>query len=293
MAAELEQPTPDGSPGPTRLPPNSPTRTFRLLIFADRFPPWAPLPFFGVLPYNHPAMTTNADFAHPEFLADPAWLNDHLDDPDLVVVDLDAEAGYNRGHIPGALFLDNNYERNPETGWVNTFPPDRFAEACQSLGIGDDTLVVAYDNNMSLHAARFWWTLSYYGHRQVRVLDGGWRRWVSEGGAVAFDRSVPKEGQVFTPAADPSLIVGLEEVQAGCAIGGANAGDTVIWDTRTTAEYSGAVSRNLRPGHVAGAVHLDWMDLMDRATHRFRRPEEMRELLASAGITPDKAVFAY
>ncbi len=238
-------------------------------------------------------MTTNTAFANPNNLADPAWLQAHLDDPDLVIVDLDAEAGYLRGHIPGALFLDNNYERNPETGWVDTFPPDRFAAACLALGIGDDTLVVACDNNMSLHAARFWWTLAYYGHRNVRVLDGGWRRWVSEGGAVAFDRAVPRSGAAFTPKADPSLIATYDQVRAGCPIGGANAADTVIWDTRTTAEYSGAASRNKRPGHVTGAAHLDWMDLMDRATHRFKSPEELRQLLAAAGITPDKAVFAY
>ena len=104
-------------------------------------------------------MTIENEFANTEYLADPAWLQAHRNDPDLVIVDLDAEAGYLRGHIPGALFLDNNYERNPETGWVDTMPPDRFAAVCQALGIGDDTLVVACDNNMSLHAARFWWTL--------------------------------------------------------------------------------------------------------------------------------------
>ena len=251
------------------------------------------MPFTCPLPYNLPAMTTDNTFANPQYLADPEWLRAHLNDPDLVIVDLDAEAGYLRGHIPGALFLDNNYERNPETGWVDTFPPDRFASACQALGIGDDTLVVAYDNNMSLHAARFWWTLSYYGHRNVRVLDGGWRRWVSEGGAVAFDRAASRDGAVLTPRVDSSLIVEYDEVRTGCAIGGANAADTVIWDTRTTAEFSGAVSRNNRAGHVAGAVHLDWMDLMDRSTRRFKPVEEMRQLLANAGITPDKAVFAY
>lgn len=238
-------------------------------------------------------MTTENTFSNPQYLADPAWLRDHLDDPDLVIIDLDAEAGYLRGHIPGALFLDNNYERNPETGWVDTFPPERFAAYCLGLGIGDDTLVVAYDNNMSLHAARFWWTLAYYGHRNVKVLDGGWRRWVSEGGAVAFDRGDAQGKAVFTPQADPSLIATYDDVRAGCPIGGANAADTVIWDTRTTAEYSGAVSRNHRPGHVAGAVHLDWMDLMDRATHRFKSPGELQRLLSDAGITPDKAVFAY
>ena len=238
-------------------------------------------------------MTIETAFANPQYLTDPAWLMDHVSDTNVVIVDLDAEAGYLRGHIPGAVFLDNNYERNPDTGWVDTMPPERFAAVCQGLGIGDDTLVVAYDNNMSLHSARFWWTLSYYGHRNVRVLDGGWRRWVSEGGGVAFDRSSSRSGSTFTPQADSSLIVGYEGVRAGCAIGGANAADTVIWDTRTTAEYSGAVSRNNRPGHVAGAVHLDWMDLMDRNTHRFKPAGELRQLLDGAGITTDKAVFSY
>ena len=251
------------------------------------------LPFAPALPYNLPAMNTVSNFVNPQYLADPAWLKEHMGDPDVVIVDLDSEAGYLRGHIPGAVFLDNNYERNPETGWVDTMPPERFAAVCQGLGIGDDTPVVACDNNMSLHAARFWWTLSYYGHRNVRVLDGGWRRWVSEGGAVAFDRSAPRSGAVFTPQVDRSLIATFDEVRAGCGIGGANATDTVIWDTRTAAEYSGAVSRNSRPGHVAGAVHLDWMDLMDRETHRFKAPGVLRQLLDDAGIVADKAVFAY
>ena len=251
------------------------------------------LPFAPALPYNLPAMTTETIFSNPDLLADPAWLSAQLNDSNLVVVDLDAEAGYLRGHIPGAVFLDNNYERNPETGWVDTMPPERFAAVCRNLGIGDETLVVAYDNGMSLHAARFWWVLNYYGHRNVRVLDGGWRRWFAEGHPVAFDRASPAPGAGFTARADPSLMAGYEEVRSGCLIGGANADGTIIWDTRTTAEYSGAVSRNKRPGHVAGAVHLDWMDLMDRETHRFKPAGELRRLLSQAGITPDKAVYAY
>ena len=252
------------------------------------------MPLPAPLPYNLPAMTTETHFVNPHFLADPAWLQDHLDDTGLVIVDLDAEAGYLRGHVPGAVFLDNNYERNPETGWVDTMPPERFAAVCQALGIGDDTLVVAYDNNLSLHAARFWWTLSYNGHTNVKVLDGGWRGWVAGGGAIAFSRAASREGAVFTPRVDDSLIVEFDEVRAGCSIGGANAAGTVIWDTRSTGEYSGAVNRaNKRPGHVAGAVHLDWMELMDRASHRFKPASELRRMLDNQGITADKAIFAY
>ena len=245
------------------------------------------------LPYNLPAMSADTNFTNPHFLADPRWLKSNLGSPDLVIVDLDAEAGYLRGHVPGAVFLDNNYERNPETGWVDTMPPDRFASVCRNLGIGDDTLVVAYDNNMSLHATRYWWTLSYYGHRNVKVLDGGWRGWVAEDGPIAFDRSHSSTGALFTPRIDPALIAGYDDVRAACPIGGNNSDKAVIWDTRTTAEFSGAVSRNKRPGHVAGAVHLDWMDLMDRETLRFKSPDELRQLLDGVGITADKAIFAY
>ncbi len=240
-------------------------------------------------------MRDSTELVRPELLADPDWLAGHRDTANLVVVDLDAEAGYRRGHIPGAAHLPDNYERNPATGWVNTLPPERFAAVCQQLGIGDATLVVAYDNNLSLYAARFWWVLNYYGHSRVKVLDGGWRRWVAEGHPIAFGPAAPASADLaFTPRIDASRLAAFQDVQAGCSVGGAAAGDTTLWDTRSGGEYSGAINRgNKRAGHVAGAVHLDWLDLMDRETHRFKPAGEMRRLLNRRGITPDKAVFAY
>ena len=228
--------------------------------------------------------------AHPEYLIAPAELHDCLAAPDLVLVDLDSAAGYQRGHIPGAAPLADSYERNPATGWVNTLPPERFAAVCQGLGIGDNRAVVAYDNNLSLYAARFWWTLRYYGHCQVRVLDGGWRAWIAAGGPVSFAPPPAGAAEVcFTPQVDPSLSVDLPAVRAGC-----NLDDTVIWDTRSAGEFAGAVNRgNKRSGHIAGAVHLDWLDLMERDTHRFKPAAELRQILNEKGITADKAVFAY
>ena len=229
-------------------------------------------------------------FAHPEYLMEPAELLARLGEPGLVIVDLDAAAGYQRGHIPGAVHLADNYERNPATGWVNTLPADKFAAVCRSLGIGDATPVVAYDNNMSLYAARFWWTLNYYGHRKVRVLNGGWRTWIAAGGPVSFEPPpAVAAAPVFTPQVVPSLIVGLDAVKAGCSLE-----DTVIWDTRSAGEYSGQVNRgNQRAGHIAGAIHLDWLDLMEPETHRFKPAAELRRILDDRGIRPDKAVFAY
>ena len=234
-------------------------------------------------------MTREEGFAHPEFLVDAAWVAAHLDDPAVVIVDGDVEAGYLRGHIPGAALVPDNYEKDPARGRVHILPPEPFAAMCQNLGIGDDTLVVAYDNNQSLYAARLWWALNYYGHTQVKVLDGGWRRWVAEGRPVSFDRPTPRTGATFTPAIDAAIMVQADELKAACHLP-----DAVLWDVRSEGEYRGANDRgNRRAGHIPGAVHLEWHNVMERDSHRFKPAAEIRQLLTNHGITPDKAVFAY
>ncbi|MCI0771536.1 MAG: hypothetical protein J4N94_06615, partial [Chloroflexi bacterium] len=81
----------------------------------------------------------------------------------------------------------------------------------------------------------------------------------------------------------------LDDVKAACVLD-----DAVIWDVRTEGEFDGSVNRgNRRVGHVAGAVHLEWSELMDAETHRFRSEAEMRVLLNGLGITPDKTAYAY
>ena len=109
-------------------------------------------------------MTTGSGYAHPEYPVDAAWVDAHKDDPNVVIVDTDVEPAYLRGHIPGAVLVPDNYEKDPDTGRIHIMPPDKFAAMCQGLGIGDDTLVVAYDHSQSLYATRLWWALNYYGH---------------------------------------------------------------------------------------------------------------------------------
>jgi thiosulfate/3-mercaptopyruvate sulfurtransferase len=234
-------------------------------------------------------MPTADGFAHPEFLVDPAWVEAHLNDPNVVVVDTDIAPAYDRGHIPGAGLVPDNFEKDPDTGRVHILPPQKFVAMAEGLGIGDDILVITYDNSQSLYAARLWWALNYYGHRNVKVLDGGWRRWVSQGGMVSFSRPRPAGRVKFTPMVDKSLMSTGDELKACC-----NLSDVVVWDVRTTAEYAGADTRgNRRPGHIPGAVHLEWNNVMDRESHRFRPAAEIRRILAEKGITPDKEVHSY
>ena len=234
-------------------------------------------------------MTTNSGFVHPEYLVDAAWVDQHRNDSDVAVVDTDVEAAYLRGHIPGAVMVPDNFEKDPDTARTHIMNPQQFATMCQGLGIGDDTLVIAYDGSQSLYAARLWWALNYYGHASVKVLDGGWRRWVCEGRQVSFDRPNPNAGVKFTPKANDSIMVKVDELKASC-----NLEDAVIWDVRSDGEYDGSNNRgNQRIGHIPGAVHLEWFHVVDRETHRLKEPQEIRRILNEKGLTPDKAVYTY
>jgi thiosulfate/3-mercaptopyruvate sulfurtransferase len=228
-------------------------------------------------------------YAFPEFLADTEWLAEHMSDENIRIVHTDVVDAYQRGHIPGAVMVPDNYEKDPDTKRVHILPPDRFAEMVESLGIGDDTLVVAYDNSRSLYAGRLWWALRYYGHDDVKVLNGGWRKWLREGRSVSIDAADLREGVRFTPAPDESLIVGTEELAWIH-----DRPDVAVWDVRSRREYTGENTRgNRRPGHIPGASHLEWLELMDLETHTFKPAEEMRRILESKGITPEKEVVAH
>ena len=109
-----------------------------------------------------------------------------------MIVDTDLDPAYTRGHIPGAVLVPDNFEKNPDSGRVHIMNPEQFAAMCQGLGIGDDTHVITYDNSQSLYAARLWWALNYYGHTNVQVLNG---RLAAVGDRGAQDRVDPGQGR--------------------------------------------------------------------------------------------------
>ena len=229
------------------------------------------------------------EYAHPEYLADTGWLADHLDDANVRVVDTDVADQYRRAHIPGAVMVPDNYEKDPDTNRVHILGPDAFAQMVQSLGIGDDTLVVSYDNSRGLYAARLWWALNYYGHTNARVLNGGWRKWLSEGRSASTVSANADTGVTFTPNANPSLIVTTDQLKEDY-----NKAGVVVWDVRGRGEYTGENNRgNKRDGHAPGAIHLEWLELIDDRTHLLKPAAEVRRILEDNGITPDKRIHAH
>ncbi|MCC7366187.1 MAG: sulfurtransferase [Dehalococcoidia bacterium] len=235
------------------------------------------------------------EYAHPELLAEPDWLAEHLDDPGVRIIDCATLEAYRRAHIPGAVQLPTHYyikepASTPESDH-GTFvmAPGDFERLMGRLGVSNETLVVPYDDNNALVAARLWWVLKYYGHDNCKVLNGGWHRWLSEGRPVTF-HAAKAPPATFTARPRPELIADAAYLEAhhdqpGCQ----------VLDARTDEEWLGTNDRgNRRAGHVPGAHHLEWVRFVRRDDARtFLPADEVAALLAGAGIERDKATITY
>lgn len=231
---------------------------------------------------------TDQEYARPEMLTDTAWLAAHLHEPALRIVDCDNRDAYRRAHIPGAVTFRGHHYLKEEEGALSIMGPGKFAEAMGVLGIGDDTLVVAYDGFSGLYAARLWWALNYYGHTQVTVLNGGWDKWLAEGRSITTSVSQsPKT--TFVPYAHEKLIARWEYLRD--SIGRA---DRILLDVRSDEEWTGANQRGTkRGGRVPGAVHLEWLNSVDRSTKEFKPAVELRAMFERTGVRPEREVITY
>ncbi len=219
------------------------------------------------------------------------WLADHLDDPSVQVVDcrwylrpFDLRNGddeYAAGHIPGAVHVrwDTDIADPDRPGLWMLAGPERYAEAMASRGIGDDTFVVAYDDQHVTVAARLWWSLRVYGHEAVAVLDGGITRWVAEGRAV--ETAIPQHPRAsFTPRRSTRLYATKDDVLT--ALGG----EVRLVDGRMDA------ARVADGGHVPGSVVLPGIEFTT-ADGTWVDPDEARDRIVSAGGVSDAGVIAY
>jgi thiosulfate/3-mercaptopyruvate sulfurtransferase len=233
-------------------------------------------------------MTTRQGYAHPELLAETDWLASHLTDANVRVIDCEAFDAYRRAHIPGSVGLRVNPFIKDANNSVYVMPPDQFARLMSELGVSSDTTVVTYDAG-GVTAARMWWVLNYYGHTNVKMLNGGWVKWLMEGRPVTHQATTVKPA-TFTPRTQPQALCTLDYAKG--VIDGKSA---VLLDVRTDGEWTGENSRgNKRAGHMPGAVHIEWTRFMTDQEPRVVRPAaELRAMLAQHGITPEREVVTY
>ena len=229
-----------------------------------------------------------------DVLVSTDWLHLHLDQPNLRLVDIRGHVlpasqppphyfnhhdDYTKEHVPDAVFVDWVKEITDPTDprHAEIAPPERYAAVMRRIGVSDDTFVVAYDDASGMFAARLWWSLNYYGHPRVAVLDGGWNKWIAEG------RPTTAEIPQIEPSdfhARPNRDIFRSGVQVFSHLEGAQQ----LIDVRSPEEFAGKASRAKRGGHIPGAVNLP-RALLIHADGTMLSPEALRRRFNSAGIS--------
>lgn len=243
----------------------------------------------------------------PGDLVSAEWLADHLDDAGIRIVDIrgyvrtelleggrqtasyeGARSEYDKEHIPGSVFIDWTSDITDPDAEVKAqvASPERFADRMELSGIGNDTDVVIVDHAGGHFATRLWWALRFYGHERVAILDGGFNRWEQLG--LPLDEMVPRVARAtFSPTVHESLNSGAGDVMRAIATA-----ERQIVDARDAGQFSGAVQRGSRGGHIPTAKHLSISRLFT-TDGRWKSGEEIGHIAAEAGVDPDAPVTAY
>jgi len=249
---------------------------------------WLPTLLLVLLPFTGPAAAQAPPrFARPNLLVDTTWLAANLAAPNLRIVDM-RPRGYAEGHVPGAVWLDNNAIRNPKAAPTFLPTPQEFAALMGRLGIGDTTRVVVYDERGGLYAARLWWILNYHGHTNVALLDGGWPKWLADKRAIDSATPTPAPAR-FTVRPGTVGVATADEVKAAIS----NRAVRLI-DARTQAEIDGKDLRGIRRGgYIESSVPVYWEDLLDASSRVVKPADAVEQLWRSRGVATDDAVIVY
>jgi thiosulfate/3-mercaptopyruvate sulfurtransferase len=234
--------------------------------------------------------------ARPELVATTEWLADNLDRPEIRIADVrwrpdgTGRALFERGHIPGAVYLDWAADLADNVEEARLFllaGPDQVAAALRRAGIGDGTTLVVYDDVQGIYAARVWWSLRCYGFESCRVLDGGLPAWLAEERPIS-NADVAPSPATFTPRAQPRIRLTTADVRS--LLGAA---DVCFVDARAPDEYLGRGGNTRRLGHIPGAVNLPAGRLVEPGGQRLPSPETLRSLVRGAGIVRGRRIVCY
>ena len=240
-----------------------------------------------------PLPVSERGYPHPELLAETEWLAGRLSDPTVRVVDGRADEEYAAGHIPGAVHI-NGFSLGGLRVGPDMPTPEAFARLVGALGIDESTSVVVYGGAAASAFPQMpgfvAWAFLYYGHPNVRLLDGGLEKWAAEGRPLTSDAPA-HEPRIFTARPVEDLYCSLDQAKASVDDEGA-----IFWDTRTLGEFDGSTAGFNPPprlGHLPGAIHLDYRELFDAGDGTLKPAAELNVLLGAKGITPESAVAAY
>jgi thiosulfate/3-mercaptopyruvate sulfurtransferase len=234
-------------------------------------------------------------YAHPEYLVDTEWVAQHLEDPNVRIIESDEDPLlYPIGHIPGAVQVD----------WFSTLQhplrrdfltKEQFEEVCSKLGIANDTTVVFYGDKSNWFACYALWLFQYYGHENVRIMNGGRTKWEQENRPLVKEVPTYARTSYSAKEADKSIRAFRDDVFKHLEE------KKPLVDVRSPKEYSGELTHMpnypqegaTRAGHIPTAVSIPWAQAVNEADATFKTPEELRALYEGKNIKADGDVIAY
>ncbi len=242
--------------------------------------------------------------AVPSALIETSWLAEQLGAPDLRVLDCsvvrkdnpDGSYGFasgkeawEKGHVPGSIFVDVLSElSDPHATTSLMMPPiEKFAGIMAGRGVGDNSCVVLYDNSNHAWAARVWWMLRVAGFDNAAVLNGGWNKWLAEGREVSTEATAHAPS-TLTPRPRPELMVTKDQVLASL-----DKTDVTLINALSPESFNGEVTLFPRPGRIPGSKNVYCQTLVDPDNHNYVDAVKMRQLFEASGALEADQVITY
>ena len=235
-----------------------------------------------------------AGYAHPETLVETAWVAEHMNDPNVRIAEVDVDTtAYEQGHIPGAVGW-NWTTQLCDTVRRDILPKADFERLMAASGIGNDATVILYGDNNNWFAAWALWQMKLYGHRDVRLMNGGRRKWLEEGRDLTTE--LPQVIRASYAASDPDL--SLRAFLPEAMEASRNRSQAFV-DVRSPDEFTGKIlappglpETCQRGGHIPGAANVPWGQAC-KEDGTFKAYDELKALYGGKGVTGEKPVIAY
>jgi len=235
------------------------------------------------------------NYAHPDMLVDTDWVANHLEDPNVRIVESDEDyLLYETGHIPGSVKMDwFTVLQHPVRRDFLT--KEQFEQLCSEAGIANDTAVVFYGDKSNWFACYALWLFQYYGHQNCKIMDGGRLKWEKE--ARPMTKDVPSYPETDYKAQAPNEAIRAYRDHVFSHIDR----NLPLVDVRSPKEFTGELLHMpgypqegaQRGGHIPGAANIPWAQATNEEDGTFKSAGELRKLYEQHDITPDKEVIAY
>jgi thiosulfate/3-mercaptopyruvate sulfurtransferase len=241
---------------------------------------------------------SSSNYAHPEVLVDTQWVEGHTKDSNVRIaeVDYDPKANYQLGHVPGSVLFDWKQDINDPIS-RNVLSKQACEDLLQKAGVNDDTTLVLYGDFNNWFAAFAFWVFKYYGYKDIRIMNGGRKKWLEEDRPVTKDIPNYSRGNFKASEPDKNIRVFLNEVKQAL-----DAKDRIkMVDVRSPKEFTGEIlappeyptEHAQRGGHIPSAVNIPWAQAVNDNDGTFKSADELKKLYESKGITQDKEIIAY